>query len=330
MLPVAGQGKKSNVLSKVKHSNKYASLLFYFLKILTFPSQVYRCLLHLAALISTSVGPIHWCRIPHAWKRALLERSFFLLYLKPPKLTKRNLTKTMWETKKLHKPCSSLPCRSASADTSAGFQSNFWSQHGVYLKITSKQKRVMAGRMCFTDAGWRWKGNWAVDFGFWGCFVTLIKWRVRQTDFHCSQTCFKYWYREVSCIAKHEKLVFCFGEIACLISVRSQIEYRTYFASYISDFKLKPKNGKHYFCCKVKSPSSLNRRHFLQKTSTEGKERAFCVFGSLLCSPAQRWWLSVGTQQAAPSTSVAHSTHSPCHIYCEGGGIVEGEDNLNW
>lgn len=151
--------------------------------------------------------------------------------------------------KKLHKPCSSLPCRSASADTSAGFQSNFWSQHGVYLKITSKQKRVMAGRMCFTDAGWRWKENWAVDFGFWGCFVTLIKWRVRQTDFHCSQTSFKYWYRKVSGIAKHKKLVFCFGEIAYLISVNKyiyicsiQIQYRTYF-SYISDFKLKRNPG---------------------------------------------------------------------------------------
>lgn len=232
--------------------------------------------------------------------------------------------------KNLHKPCSSHPCSPASADTSAGFQSNFWSQHGVYLKITSKQNRVMAGRMSFTDAGWRWKGNWAVDFGFWGCFVTLIKWRDQQTDFHCFQTCSKYRYMKVSSIAKHKKLSFCFGEIAYLLIVRSEIEYRTYFASYISDFRLKSKNGKHCSCCKVKSPSSLNRRHFLQKTSTERKERASCVFGSLPCLPAHRWWLSVGTQQAAPNPSVAHSAHSLRHIYCEGGGMVEGEDNLNW
>lgn len=188
--------KEINVLRKVKLRNKYASFLFYFLKILTFPSQLYVSPVF-GSPRTHLTGASPFPQNPTCIKKGFTGMLFFSLILFKKNWQNETLQKhNELNKKKLRKTSSSLPCSPTSADTSAGFQSNFWSLHGVYLKITSKQKWMMAGRMCFTDAGQRWKGNWAVDFGFWGCFVTLIKWRDRQTDFHCSQTCSKYWHRE--------------------------------------------------------------------------------------------------------------------------------------
>lgn len=196
--------------------------------------------------------------------------------------------KTEYIKQQIHKLCGSV----VQLHTSAGFQSNFWSWHRVCSKIASKQKWVMAVRVCLAGSGQRWKGNWALQFGFWGYFVSfLIKWRYQQTDPHFLKPA------PSTGVGKWEV----YPSTRSLCFVLERLHTCTYLALYISDFRLKSKNVKHWFCCNVESPFSLNRRHFLKKMSTGGKERASCMLGPLPCPPAYSWWFSSdGAWQAAP------------------------------